>query len=105
MYNLDLEKIKRGEDLRTTVMIRNIPNKYNQSNLLIEINKNHKERYDFLYLPIDFQHQANVGYAFINFLHPLFILDFFKEFHRRKWSRFNSQKICDIKYGRLQGIE
>lgn len=25
-YNLDIEKVKRGEDKRTTLMIRNIPN-------------------------------------------------------------------------------
>lgn len=57
-------------------MIRNIPNKYVQTSLLDEINKNHQGKYDFMYLPIDFQNQANVGYAFINFVHPLFILDF-----------------------------
>lgn len=34
MYELDPEKIKRSEDLRTTVMIRHIPNKYNQRMLL-----------------------------------------------------------------------
>jgi len=27
-YELDFEKIKRAEDLRTTLMIKNIPNKY-----------------------------------------------------------------------------
>ena len=27
-YQLDLEKIRRGDDTRTTLMIKNIPNKY-----------------------------------------------------------------------------
>jgi hypothetical protein len=27
-YQLDLEKIRKGEDTRTTLMIKNIPNKY-----------------------------------------------------------------------------
>jgi hypothetical protein len=58
-----------------------------------------------LYLPIDFVNQANVGYAFVNFVHPLFILDFYHEFQNRKWSKFNSNKKCDIKYGRIQGID
>jgi hypothetical protein len=28
-WDLDIEKIKRAEDFRTAIMIRNIPNKYN----------------------------------------------------------------------------
>jgi hypothetical protein len=27
-YNIDIEKIASGEDTRTTVMVKNIPNKY-----------------------------------------------------------------------------
>jgi hypothetical protein len=34
MFAVDIEKIKRGEDLRTTVMVRHIPNKYKQKQLL-----------------------------------------------------------------------
>ncbi len=65
-----------NEDRRTSIMIKNIPNKYKVKNIMGEINKNHQGRYDFLYLPIDFKNQANVGYAFINFAHPLMILEF-----------------------------
>ena len=36
-------------------MIRNIPNKYTQKMLLQKINENHKDKYDFFYLPIDFK--------------------------------------------------
>ena len=61
-------------------MVRNIPNKYKQGVLMNEINRNHAGKYNFFYLPIDFKNDANVGYAFINFIHPLFILDFYAEF-------------------------
>lgn len=73
--------------------------------MLQEINKNHQGKYDFFYLPIDFLNLANVGYAFINFVHPLFIIEFYHEFHGRRWAMFNSKKKCDIKYGRIQGLE
>ena len=28
-YEVDIEKIKNADDLKTTVMVKNIPNKYN----------------------------------------------------------------------------
>ena len=87
---LDIERIKRAEEFRTTIMIKNIPNKYNQSALLSEFNVRHQGRFDFLYLPIDFHNIANVGYAFVNFVHPLFIIDFYKEFMGRDWPKYRS---------------
>ena len=75
-------------------MIRHIPNKYTEEMLLEEIGKNHKLKINFLYLPIDQFNTCNVGYAFVNFIHTKFILDFYKEFKGRKWNRFNSEKIC-----------
>jgi hypothetical protein len=45
-------------DYRTTVMIKNIPNKYSQMQLQKEyLNMTHEGRYDFFYLPIDFKNQ------------------------------------------------
>lgn len=102
-FKLDVEKIKNHVDVRTTLMIKNIPNKYSQVMVLAEINVNHIKKYDFFYLPIDFNNKCNVGYAFINFIDPLNILDFFKEFNNRKWNKFNSEKICEVRYGRIQG--
>lgn len=85
-------------------MVKNIPNKYNQQELLCEF-KEYNMKYDFFYLPIDFNSGANVGYAFINFFHPLFIIDFFNDFMSRDWSKFKSKKKCDIKYANIQGKE
>lgn len=92
-------------------MIRNIPNKYTQNLLLELFNKNHKKKIDFFYLPIDYkvffyhipQNNCNVGYAFLNFIHPKFIQDFYNEFHNKKWKLFNSEKICHVCYARIQG--
>ncbi|KAK7247851.1 RNA binding protein [Aureococcus anophagefferens] len=63
---------------RTTLMVRNIPNKYTQKAVLEELDVKFANTYDFFYLPIDFKNKCNVGYAFINL-------------------------VCAITYARIQG--
>ncbi|KAG5188334.1 RNA recognition motif 2-domain-containing protein, partial [Tribonema minus] len=100
---LDTKKIAKGQDRRTTIMIRNIPNKYTQAMLLQEIDANFRGGYDFFYLPIDFKNRCNVGYAFINFIDFRRIVSFTREFHGQRWRNFNSEKVCAISYARIQG--
>mmetsp|Transcript_26875 Transcript_26875/g.25736 ORF Transcript_26875/g.25736 Transcript_26875/m.25736 type:complete len:982 (-) Transcript_26875:339-3284(-) len=102
-FSLDIGRVNEGEDLRTTVMVRNIPNKYQQQMLLEEINVGHEGTYDFFYLPIDFKNKCNVGYCFINFLDPKHIVTFVKEFNGLRWKSFNSEKVCAITFARIQG--
>ena len=72
------------------------------------LDKNFKGRYDFFYLPMDLKTKYNVGFAFINMLHPLFILDFYLEFNAMKWNETvplcNSQKHCEVVYANMQGL-
>ena len=102
-FLLDTNKISSHQDTRTTVMVRNIPNKYTKQMLLDEVNVNHDRTYDFFYLPIDFKNRCNVGYAFINFVNPEHIVRFSEDFQGHRWKNFNSGKVCDITYARIQG--
>ncbi|KAI4298211.1 hypothetical protein L6164_031797 [Bauhinia variegata] len=102
-FQLDLDKIKSGEDTRTTLMIKNIPNKYTSKMLLAAIDEYHRGTYDFLYLPIDFKNKCNVGYAFINMLSPSLIIPFYESFNGKKWEKFNSEKVASLAYARIQG--
>ncbi|KAL8506276.1 hypothetical protein ACS0TY_017228 [Phlomoides rotata] len=102
-YQLDLEKILNCEDTRTTLMIKNIPNKYTSKMLLSAIDETHKGTYDFLYLPIDFKNKCNVGYAFINMVTPSHIISFYEAFNGKKWEKFNSEKVASLAYARIQG--
>jgi hypothetical protein len=79
--------------MRTTIMIKNVPNKYSQRALLDVIDVNHSGKYDFFYLPIDFRNKCNLGYAFLNFIHPIYIVDFVVEFAGKRWDRYNSEKV------------
>ncbi|TVT99860.1 hypothetical protein EJB05_54747 [Eragrostis curvula] len=102
-YELDVERILRGDDTRTTLMIKNIPNKYTSKMLLAAIDENHKGTYDFIYLPIDFKNKCNVGYAFINMTNPRHIIPFYQTFNGKKWEKFNSEKVASLAYARIQG--
>ncbi|KAI8088895.1 RNA recognition motif 2-domain-containing protein [Halteromyces radiatus] len=84
-------------------MIRNIPNKYTQAMLKESIDATHKYTYDFLYLPIDFQNECNVGYAFINFIDVNSVISFAKQRIGKQWNRFNSGKVFDLTYAMIQG--
>lgn len=100
-FNIDLSQII--ETNKTTLMIRNIPNKYTKELMLETLDEDFMGTYDFFYLPIDFKNGCNVGYAFINFKELKYIEAFYKRFDGMSWKRFNSEKICQIKYARIQG--
>jgi len=46
---------------------------------------------------------CNIGYAFINFIDPIFIVPFYEDLNNQSWETFNSEKICQITYGSIQG--
>ncbi|KAI4368538.1 hypothetical protein MLD38_017084 [Melastoma candidum] len=102
-FELEIDRIVRGEDRRTTLMIKNIPNKYTSKMLLAAIDERHQGTYDFLYLPIDFKNKCNVGYAFINMTDPSQIIAFHEAFNGKKWEKFNSEKVASLAYARIQG--
>jgi hypothetical protein len=54
-FKVNLINIITGKDKRTTIMLRNIPNKYTLQNLVDEINSLFIGKYDYINLPIDFE--------------------------------------------------
>ena len=62
---------------QTTLMIKNIPVKTMQNELLSLIDQSFYGKYDYFYLPMDLKTHQNVGFAFINMSHALFIPDFY----------------------------
>ena len=93
----------------TTLMIKNIPIKFLQQDMLHLINRNFQGKYDYFYLPMDLKTQSSVGYAFINFIDPMFIPDFYLTFQQIIWADYmpmcNSNKRGEIVYANMQGME
>ncbi|VVB03169.1 unnamed protein product [Arabis nemorensis] len=102
-YHIDLDRIANGDDIRTTLIIKNIPNKYTYKMLVAEIDEKHKGDYDFLYLPIDFKNKCNMGHAFVNMVSPLHIVPFQQTFKGKIWEKFNSGKVASLAYAEIQG--
>ncbi|KAK7053368.1 hypothetical protein VNI00_003994 [Paramarasmius palmivorus] len=102
---LDLVKIEEGLDTRTTVMIKNIPNKMSIKDLETFINKVCPRRIDFLYLRMDFKNGCNFGYAFVNFITVQDLLFFAKMRLNLKWNMFSSEKVLQMSYANYQGKE
>ncbi|KAL4354724.1 hypothetical protein GQ457_06G002080 [Hibiscus cannabinus] len=119
----------RDDGKETTVMIKNIPNRYTREMLKdfldqhcmnMNMDRNYSNNgaggvadeeessvsaFDFLYLPVDFITKLNKGYAFVNFTSPRAARRFSVACHGQHWDRFQSTKIREICCAKLQGIE
>jgi len=98
--------LSSGES-RTTIMLRNLPNNYTRSMLLALIDREgFNGHYDFLYLPMDFNTGACLGYAFLNLKSP--------ECAQSVWAKFDgysrwaipSKKRCFVSWSNPhQGLQ
>ncbi|KAJ6499207.1 RNA recognition motif 2-domain-containing protein, partial [Mycena sanguinolenta] len=102
---LNLARIEDGQDTRTTVMIKNIPNKMSDKDLMAYIGSVCVRKIDFLYLRMDFTNGCNVGYAFVNFITVQDLLRFAKAKLGEKWNMFSSEKVLQMSYANYQGKE
>lgn len=92
----------------TTVMMRNLPNKYKQQMLLDELQDagfRLQADFDFFYLPMDHTNAANLGYCFINFVETPTANAFAETFQGKKMRRFNSSKTVVVMPASIQGYE
>ncbi|KAJ7287436.1 RNA recognition motif 2-domain-containing protein, partial [Mycena rebaudengoi] len=86
-------------------MIKNIPNKMSDKDLMAYIGAVCLRKIDFLYLRMDFQNGCNVGYAFVNFISVQDLLRFAKAKLGEKWNMFSSEKVLQMSYANYQGKE
>lgn len=94
----------------TTVMLRNIPNKYTRTMLIDQLHKaGFRGDIDYLYLPVDFANRCNVGYCFLNFRTAGARQRFYGPFDGIAalscLPGFNSYKVCQVTRAKWQGRE
>ncbi|CAD6577280.1 MAG: hypothetical protein TREMPRED_001898 [Tremellales sp. Tagirdzhanova-0007] len=110
------ERILSGLDSRTTLMVKDVPNKLSRQELvdvlsevrrILRLNRiqlNYAQvvpgEFDFVYLRFDFSNRCNVGYAFVNFTSIKSLYEFIRTRVGKKWNMFSSEKVC---YATIQG--
>lgn len=95
-----LDKVKSGEDLRTYLCVKNLPNKYSHTELVAEINETHIHKYSDIKLPkAKDNDRNNPGFFFIDMKHPLYVVDFYSVYQNRQWKEHKSGKRAEIFYG------
>ncbi|KAK6971401.1 RNA recognition motif 2-domain-containing protein [Favolaschia claudopus] len=99
---LNLVRIEHGQDTRTTVMIKNIPNRISDKELMAHIDNVCPRKIDFLYLRMDFRTGRNAGYAFVNFITVQDLMHFAKAKLGEKWfvsalvGKFRNSYVLEI---------
>ena len=105
-YTILDESTMVSRDIRTTLMLRNIPNKFTRDELVEVISlRMSLDNFDFFYLPSDFRSGCNFGYAFINLRSPARVAQFFEQFHLLPLRKRGPAKTCQVGYGRIQGLQ
>lgn len=109
---LDFESISEckpssgSRELPTTLMIRNIPNRYTQQDLLVELEElGFAGLIDFLYMPRDKAAKASIGYAFVNFADGPSAQGCREVLSCHHFSRVGRSREALVSVAHLQGLE
>jgi RNA recognition motif-containing protein len=97
-------EIQSGE--YTTVMLRNLPNDYTRG-MLVELleSEGFGRKFDFVYVPIDFEKNSGLGYAFVNFACHNDALDAMQRLEKFDDWKVPSRKVLQLSWSMpLQGL-
>lgn len=108
-YDVDPDKIARGEDSRTTVMVRNLVGPRARKDFLKLLEKcGLADRYTFFYMPCKEHRDVPAGFAFVNLNTPADVLKLHSVVKRDVWRttiRDAQVKSLGLSYARFQGHE
>ena len=94
-----------GAERRTTLMLKNVGYALTQEGLLATIERRHRGAFDYLYLPMDFERGQNRGFAFVNFITPRGVPNFYEEFHGHPLTESSANRRVEIIFADVQGKE
>jgi len=106
-YDINSEKIKSGEETRTTVMVRNLVRPSSRTDFLGFLEKcGLQSRYTFFYMPCKENRSTPESFAFLNFCSATDVETLNTALQSRAWDQFvgsSRGKVPAISYARFQG--
>ena len=100
-YSISLEKIEKGEDKRTSVIIKNIPNKITKASIQEMLNG--IGNINFIYLPFNKNTKKNFGFVIINVVNYKCIINLCKRIYEYNFNNFQIDKPIQVSYCKIQG--
>lgn len=100
---IDINQIEQNLDQRTTVMVKNIPNRFGFQQLIRILEPKFHLKYDIICMPNDKNTNKNYGFSFINFTEAKCVKNFYELMNGQGWEKTNSPKICEVLYSKIQG--
>ena len=100
-FSISFEKIEKGEDKRTSIIIKNLPNSINKeyiNQILLGVGN-----INYLYLPFDKYKNRNLGFAFVNFVNYRSIVKLYNKLKNYKFENIDMKKPIEICYSKVQG--
>ncbi|KAF2863730.1 hypothetical protein K470DRAFT_206429, partial [Piedraia hortae CBS 480.64] len=101
---INVDRIIDGVDVRTTIMMRNIPTTMTSEGLKRLLDETSPGRFDFSYLRVDFSTGINVGYAFVNFISANDVAAFALTWENRRWVP-TATHYSSLAYATIQGLD
>lgn len=104
---LDASPLAFEPQLRTTLKLANLPQNYSRDMFLrLFDNLGFGGKYDFMFLPIDFNTRSNQGYAFVNLVDSAVAAEFWDSMHgfSKFWYAWG-KATCTVSWSDLQGLD
>jgi len=106
-FDIDPDKIRRGQDARTTVMVRNLSAVGSRKTFLAFLDRiGLGDRFTFIHMPCKEHRRVLAGFAFINLCAPDDVHKLFVSLKKGALNEFlgdNSAKMPSVSYARFQG--
>mmetsp|Transcript_32978 Transcript_32978/g.94716 ORF Transcript_32978/g.94716 Transcript_32978/m.94716 type:complete len:291 (+) Transcript_32978:86-958(+) len=99
----DLPSQSTGDE-RTTVMLQRIAFEHTEETVSAALDRyGFSDTYDAVYVPRNRRKMINLGYAFVNFVHPTIAAEAIKRCSGRALGHFSDDRVCLAEYSSMQG--